>query len=52
MFKHVSKLFDYHDLAILFNEYERLQASGYNDMATALRAQISQFLSEAETSYF
>ena len=52
MFKHISKLFDYQDLASLFNEYERMQASGYVDKAAALRAQVSQFLSEAETSHF
>lgn len=45
MLKHISKLFDYHDLANAFNEYERTQANGDLEKAAAMRAEVSRLVS-------
>jgi len=48
MFKHLSKLFDYEELAGLMNECEQLQAGGQNAEATELRESLANFLTNAE----
>ena len=47
MFKHISKLFDYQELAGLMGRYERLQNEGHVTAATALRGQIADILSDS-----
>ena len=50
MFKHISKLFDYQELAGLMSTYERLQAGGQSAAAMALRGQIADLITGADSA--